>query len=209
MYKINNGLMKKFYLAGLAALLSFTACQTDEVVPVADPGPSKQESLIVTSSEEVDALLYHQLGTADMSVEEKLMFLSDYHAQQATEKQQLQGRGASVDTYVAIAQVYDGTNYYTDVATGNGYSNLTANELQLRGGYLAFGACSANVYRNNINIGGRATNKQNFQCDDDIFMSAIARWKVTSHPVHGTVSNSVKIFCDRLPSPRDPDLLIP
>lgn len=194
------------YLGALAALLLVASCQPEEVTPVADVEPEFEEFLIVTSAEEVDALLVKEYGDSDRSIEEKLSFLSDYYALQATEEYQASARGASTDSYVAVAQVFDGVNFFTDVATGDGTADIIASEFELRHGFIAFAGCNANVYKNGNNIGGRITNVQDFSCSDDVFLSAIARWREAPHP-NGTVSNSVRIFCDRIPD--RPDIRVP
>ncbi|HAA15308.1 MAG TPA: hypothetical protein DCE41_27885 [Cytophagales bacterium] len=191
--------MKKIYVVALAALCAVVACQPEEVSPSVTSGPSLEGEIITTSAEEADALLVQNYGNADFSLEEKLEFLSDYYAHQATSKIEAAGRAASTDTYVAVAQIFDGSNYFTDVDTGDGSASLRANEFKIKYGTLAFGGCNANVYKNGNNIGGRITNVQDFSCgSEDIFLASTASWSPSSHP-DGNPTTSVRIFCDIIP----------
>ncbi|MEL6536253.1 MAG: hypothetical protein AAFQ98_12630 [Bacteroidota bacterium] len=178
----------------ILALLA--ACQPEEISPVLEQEAIDKESLIVTSSEEVDALLIDRFGTSDLSLEEKLDFLSDHYAQQATEKMQALGRGASADVYVAVAQVFDGVNYFTDVDTGDGTSILLATETQFRLELISFGGCNANVYKNGNNIGGKITNAVLFECPGKkIKLFSYARWAPSQAEQNGDVNTIVSITC--------------
>ncbi|HAA15307.1 MAG TPA: hypothetical protein DCE41_27880, partial [Cytophagales bacterium] len=114
--------MRKIGFVAILALLAVVACQPEEIVPIVEAN-AVEESFIVTSAEEVDAMLVTKFGTADLPLEDKLDFLSDYHAQLALRRitdSVTKPRGASSDLYVAVAQVFDGSAYFTDVATGDG-----------------------------------------------------------------------------------------
>ncbi|HAA15682.1 MAG TPA: hypothetical protein DCE41_29825 [Cytophagales bacterium] len=188
--------MKKLLVGAFVALMTFAACQPEEVVPMA-VNSATDASLIVTSAEEVETMLVRTMGTADISLEEKLDFLSEHYARQVTEKIQGANRGASADVYVAVAQVFDGFNFYTDVDTGDGTSILLAQEVQTRLEFLSFTGCNANVYKNGSNIGGNITNEVNFECPGQkIRLFAYARWAPNAAEVNGDVNTIVNIRCD-------------
>ncbi|MEL6536252.1 MAG: hypothetical protein AAFQ98_12625, partial [Bacteroidota bacterium] len=174
--------MKNIKSVGLAlvlALLAVVACQPEEVIPVGNDDLA-EESLIVTSSEEVDAMLVTAYGSADFTLEEKLNFLSDYFAKEYTEKLSTAYRGASTNLYVAVAQIFDGTTYFTDVDTGDGSGRVSASEFELRHDQIAFAGCNANVYLNGNNIGGDIFSVSNLvYIGEEISLWARASWTPT------------------------------
>jgi len=185
--------MKKIYVAAFAALCAVVACQPEEVSPIVEGPINSDLSLIVTSSREVDAMLVAQYGTAEFSVEEKLNFLSDYFAEEYTTQEGAAQRGATTDVYVAVAQIFDGSNYFTDVATGDGSGRIDASEFELRNDELAFSGCNANVYLNGTNIGGDIFSVSNLVCiGEEISLWARASWSPTV-----LANTSAGIKCDK------------
>lgn len=145
-----------------------------------------------TTDEEVDQLLMAKYGTSAFSTKEKLEFLSDHFAAEYQNK--YAGRTES-NLYVAIAQVFDGTSYFTDVATGDGSSNVRASVYELRHDQLAFAGANANVYLNGTNIGGRISNAQNLTCiGEEISLVSRAYWNTHSG---GNTQLSAYIKCDK------------
>ncbi|HAA15681.1 MAG TPA: hypothetical protein DCE41_29820 [Cytophagales bacterium] len=192
--------MKKLVIGTFVCLLSLwalVACQPEEVSPLTEEVALEEESFIVTSADEVDALLMAKYGSDNFSLEDKLNFLSDYYAQQFYDKLEAAGRGESATNYLAIAQVFDGTAYFTDVVTGDGSSSIEAYEFELRNDQLAFAGCNANVYLNMANIGGSIFNVQDLVCiGEEISLWARARWSPTSTRPNG-VTTTAYIKCDK------------
>lgn len=133
------------------------SCAPDaEVTPLEEVAPTID---FVTSEEALNGLLVEAgLEPATLSRQGKMNFLSDHLASGYLQGSGSNGRTASTDQIVCVAQIFDGQNYLTDVETGLGHETVRASsflDLLVPGAPQGFLGANANVYRNGVNIGGR------------------------------------------------------
>lgn len=191
--------MKKLTLFLSFGLLMVSCSKNDisEANPIElqDAEIVQTESDIITTSEELDSFLEEAgINPAEVSVEEKLDFLSDKIAKEYFAS--INSTSArSVSQILCIAQAFDGTNYKTDVDTGTSNEKVSAYEIARYRNNLAFVAGNANVYEDSgsgfRNIWGRSNQESNTSCQYDV--KVICR---ATRLASGGLGGSVVITCD-------------
>ncbi|HAA21519.1 MAG TPA: hypothetical protein DCR93_00725 [Cytophagales bacterium] len=167
--------MKTLYSVALAAMVVLAACQPETVEPSLTLIEGEVDYTL--SQAEVDELLIADFGHADFDLAETMEYLSDYYAGLAEQDRiSAQGRAES-DQYVAVAQVFDGTTYYTDVDTGTPSQSVRARTVFSQGTFYAFVGANANVYFNGSNVDGEIDNASPLNCgSDDVRVISDARY---------------------------------
>ncbi|HAA12476.1 MAG TPA: hypothetical protein DCE41_12560 [Cytophagales bacterium] len=147
-----------FSLVIFGALALIYAC-TPEVEPAAVQVGLQIEADVVTTGEELDELLTEAgLNPAELSLQEKMDFLSDYLAENF-----FSGDALSIseenDQITCIAQVFDAASntYFTDGAAGNSSQVVNAAITATVTKSGTFAGANANIYRNGVNERGNIT----------------------------------------------------
>lgn len=151
---------------------------------------SQDENEIITTSEELDLLLVEAgINPAEASIDEKLNYLSDKIAKDFTAKSLERASKSSTNQIVCIAQVFNGTQYFTQTKVGTTTSGLTRAIVYRDERNENFVGCNSNVYLDGITIDGKVTARTDLGSCAYIEARSIAQYS-------GSPKTTVILGCD-------------
>ena len=176
-------------------MLLLAACTEDAVLSETEPIIEHAAGQHVMTAAELDALISETSNPDQMTIDEKMVFLSDHLSNIYLEAHESQNSNGRVEAafIVCVAQVFNGQSntYTTDVDTGYDTGTISANVREELSSPKSFLGVNANVYSNGINIDGKINNKVNFDCGNER-IAAISRARFTGLGA----STSAIIKCD-------------
>lgn len=192
-----------YTLAVAVCAWTISACTQEEMASTSvETDINTADIDYVTSEAELSQML-SDAGyevTDETTLDFKMNFLSNKIAQEYHESSVKNGR-TMVDEIVCIAQIFDGSDYLTDVDTGENDQIIRARSfLDLLGpdAPQGFVGTNANIYLNGINIGGRIDNSLNrSDCQSPPPLDIVEYYAdaMAYYYPNGTIFVSAKIEC--------------
>ncbi|CAL2107639.1 exported hypothetical protein [Tenacibaculum sp. 190524A02b] len=172
----------KLFLTLLSSIFLLTYCSKNEQVFKNPTLITQSEEVIVTNDSELNSLLREaNLFTHSLTLKEKMNFLSNHivaNLPKNTNKSMLK----TSDEIICVAQVFDGTLYFTQVKTGTSNQSIYASKRKSWQTPPVFAGVNANIYKKRVNVSGSIDKSEPCTPEDppiygvEYYASAVARY---------------------------------